>query len=204
MKLWYSKSSPVVRKVMTVAHHHQLTDQIEICEASAFSAESGHNKANPVGKVPALEVSPGNNLFDSRVIAEYLDSMGSQSKVFLSGEEKWHDLTLQSLADGILDNAIPILSELFLRPGEPLWPERKAQFRQRIESSLALVEKNVASLNNTLSIGTISLTCIADFLVIRQEMLNMDVKAIAPNLYKWVDAMNAQHACLSATHFDNI
>lgn len=60
MKLWYSTTSPFVRKVRAVAHFHGLDSQIELLQTTkAFAFDSGQNAVNPLGKIPALQKDDG-------------------------------------------------------------------------------------------------------------------------------------------------
>ena len=61
MKLWYSTTSPYVRKVLVTLKYQQLLDKTELIKiGSSFDASSPHNQANPLGRVPALERNCGN------------------------------------------------------------------------------------------------------------------------------------------------
>ena len=77
MKLWYSTTSPYVRKVLVTLKYQQLLDKTELIKiGSSFDANSPHNQANPLGRVPALERNCGNWLYGSLLICEYLDQKG--------------------------------------------------------------------------------------------------------------------------------
>ena len=72
MKLHFSPTSPYVRKVRVVAAEKGLASKIELLSSSPW-VENDLPKANPSGRVPTLVTDDGTALFDSRVIAEYLD-----------------------------------------------------------------------------------------------------------------------------------
>ena len=49
MKLWYSTTSPYVRKVLVTLKYQQLLDKTELIKiGSSFDASSPHNQANPL------------------------------------------------------------------------------------------------------------------------------------------------------------
>jgi len=80
MKLAYSPNSPYVRKVMACAIIRGLDGQIEKWTIAASDAQVAAR--NPLAKVPTLISDDGMALFDSPVICEYIDSLGSAPKLF--------------------------------------------------------------------------------------------------------------------------
>lgn len=101
MKIYYSPDSPFVRKCMLTAQDlglpaiGRLPSQVGPVERDPTVIQS-----NPLGKVPTLFTGEGKVLYDSRVICEYLDSLGG-GKLFPSGAQRWELLADQVLADGI-------------------------------------------------------------------------------------------------------
>ncbi|MED9963513.1 MAG: glutathione S-transferase N-terminal domain-containing protein, partial [Haemophilus parainfluenzae] len=78
MKLWYSNSSPYARKARAVVQYHQLQDHVELLLAtSGLDKNSPHNLDNPLGRLPALQQENGEWLYNSSLIAEYLDHLGT-------------------------------------------------------------------------------------------------------------------------------
>ena len=121
MKLFHSPTSPFVRKVLVVADERGLRDRIELVPSvlSPTSPDAALSRSNPLGKIPALETDGGDVLFDSHVIAEYLDQMTDGPRLIPAGAGRWSVLRREALADGILDAGILVRYETFLRP-EPL------------------------------------------------------------------------------------
>ena len=72
MKLLYSLSSPYARKVRIVAAEKRI--EIEMSTVVLSAPDNPVNDLNPLGKVPVLVLDGGESLYDSRVIAEYLDN----------------------------------------------------------------------------------------------------------------------------------
>ena len=71
MKLWYSETSPYARKVRAVIAYQQLDGQIEFLEAtSGLDKNSPHNRDNPLGRIPALQLNNGECLYNSSLIAQ--------------------------------------------------------------------------------------------------------------------------------------
>src|SRR6266436_642501 len=115
MKLRHAAASPFVRKVMVVAREHGLVDRIELVPTTVSPVQANDALApeNPLMKVPSLVTDDGQALFDSPVIGEYLDGLGSGAKLFpAAGPARWTALRQQALGDGILDALILCRYEL--------------------------------------------------------------------------------------------
>ena len=102
MKLLLSPASPYARKVWLAAAELGLEGRIEATNASASPvADTPELSAlNPLGKIPVLITDEGDALFDSRVIADYLDSLTPRRLCPASGEARWRVQTLHAAADG--------------------------------------------------------------------------------------------------------
>lgn len=76
-------------------------------------------KDNPLGKIPTLVLDDGTSLYDSRVIAEYLDGLHSGSKLFPAEPEmRFRQLRWLALADGMTDILLLWRNER-MRPSGP-------------------------------------------------------------------------------------
>jgi glutathione S-transferase len=113
VKLFYSPASPFVRKVMVVAHEKGLVDKIENIGTivSPVKANDGLLPHNPLGKLPCLLLGDGRSLFDSRVIAAYVDSLSPPHLNPDSGPARFDALTLEALVDGMLDACVLVRYE---------------------------------------------------------------------------------------------
>jgi glutathione S-transferase len=112
VKLYYSPTSPYVRKVRIAAIEKGLADRVELVVANPWPDPAAVVSVNPLGKVPALVADDGLVLYDSPVICEYLDSLAPEPRLIpASGAERWQVLRTQALADGILDAAVAIVLE---------------------------------------------------------------------------------------------
>ena len=58
---------------------------------------------NPLGKIPALEWQPGQFLFDSPVICEYLDTLRETPLLPSEGHVRFIQLWQHALGDGLSD-----------------------------------------------------------------------------------------------------
>src|SRR5262245_12748864 len=102
MKLYYSPTSPFVRKVRIVAIETGLADRVELVSVSAIQSPAELLAANPRAQVPALELEDGRTIFDSAVICDYLDEIGAGRRLIPpDGPERVDALTRAAAADGI-------------------------------------------------------------------------------------------------------
>ena len=111
MKLIASLTSPYARKVRIVLAEKKIDCQL--VEALPWAAINPVVEFNPLGKVPVLVLDDGTNLFDSRVIVEYLDTVSPVGRLIPEPSrqriavKRW-----EALADGICDAAAAIVLEL--------------------------------------------------------------------------------------------
>jgi glutathione S-transferase len=113
MKLYYSATSPYVRKVMACAITRGLDGRIELHPSNPHASPADLVADNPTSKVPCLVTDDGLALYDSPVICEVLDSIGDAPALFpAAGPARWRALKFQAMGDGILDAAVPGRGEL--------------------------------------------------------------------------------------------
>ncbi len=170
MRLHTSPASPFGRKVAVVLHETGLWPKVERRDASLtpLAPDAAVCAANPLGKIPCLELDDGSALYDSRVICEYLDGLHDGPKLFPeSGPARLAALRLQALADGILDTAVGLRYETFLRP-EPLrWAEWIAAQKAKIERALDRLERECEGFAERVDIGTLAIACALGYLDFR-------------------------------------
>lgn len=156
MKLCYSPLSHFVRRVMITAIEHNLRDRIVLEDSDHSDMFKGNNPSNPLGKVPSLTLDSGDVLFDSYVICEYLDNIGSGPSLFPeAGAERTRVLTLHAMADGMTDAAYHRRVDSIMPDGEgsPSW---NARLKLAMETCLDVMETQAESYNGPLNIGTIA------------------------------------------------
>ncbi|UVJ43685.1 glutathione S-transferase N-terminal domain-containing protein [Pseudomonas sp. LS1212] len=187
MTLFHSPASPFVRKVMVLLHETGQLDRVAIntITLSPVSPDSGLNEDNPAGKIPALRLADGSVLHDSRVILDYLDHQHVGNPLIpREGSARWRRLMLASLADAILDAAVLIRYETFLRPADKHWDLWLDNQREKIERALAYLERDsIAELSSAFDIAAISVACALGYLDFR--MPSLDWRAAQPQLAKW-------------------
>ena len=168
MKLFFSPTSPYVRKCLASAHELGLTDRIEFldCKAHPIDRDARIVAANPLGKVPTLVTDDGQALYDSRVICEYLDSVGGGS-LFPKDATRWNALVLQSLGDGVLDAALLVRYEDVARPEALRSADWKRGQLDKIATSLQALEEGTPALDDTVHIGHLTMGCALWYLDLR-------------------------------------
>src|SRR6185436_800036 len=165
MKLAYSPASPYVRKVTACAIKRGIDKQIERMTISTTDPEL--LKYNALSKVPTLITDDGAYLFDSPVICEYIDSIGTAPKLFPApGPARWKALTQEALGDGILDATQPRRREIPLPQDEG----RKSYIalqQGKVSRALDTLEKDADSLGMLTTIGEIAIGCALGYLDFR-------------------------------------
>jgi len=167
VKLCDSSTSPYVRKVRACAITRGIDSRIERVPTDANASRPEFVAINPLSKVPALVTDDGVALFDSPVICEYLDSVGSAPKLFpAAGPARWKAITQQALGDGILDATQPRRREIAL----PQDDGRKAYIelqQGKVKRALVELEKDAGSLGDLKTIGEITIGCALGYLDFR-------------------------------------
>lgn len=181
MKLAYSPNSPYVRKVMACAIIRGLDGQIEKWTIAASDAQVAAR--NPLAKVPTLITDDGMALFDSPVICEYIDSLGSAPKLFpAAGPARWTALRQQAQADGIMDASQPRRREIAL-PQDDGRKEYIATQRLKVDRAVAAFEAEADSLGMLTTIGEVTIACALGYLDFRYA--NEPWRPTAPKLAAW-------------------
>lgn len=169
MKLFYSPTSPYVRKVLVCALELGLGEAIERLPSAAHPVNRDNTiiTHNPLGQVPTLVTAEGAMLADSRVICEYLDHLGGGKLFPAKPDQRWTALVDQSMADGLLTAALLARYESAVRPPEFLWKDWLAGQMDKVEDVLAYIDRRVQQTGQQVDIGTISFACALSYLDLR-------------------------------------
>lgn len=110
MKLIGSLTSPYVRKIRVLLQEKNLP--FELIIDSPWEPSTHVSDFNPLGKVPALVTDDGETLFDSNILAEYIELSGPAPH-FLPADRAaaLRVRQLVMLADGISDASVTIFLE---------------------------------------------------------------------------------------------
>jgi glutathione S-transferase len=185
MKLYYSPTSPYVRKVMVVAHEVGLADRIErvACAANPISRDAKIVAHNPLGQVPTLIADDSTAFADSGVICEYLDAVGNGTLFPKTAPVRWQALNDHSAADGMLGACLLIRYETFMRPEALRWDGWTKGQWEKVHSVIDLFEAHAGGLKGRVDIGTVTLGCALSYLDLR--FTDAGWRTRAPALAKW-------------------
>lgn len=198
MRLFHSKTSPYVRKVMVVLQETGLLDQVSLISAAGTPVDVGSMPLaqNPLGKIPALERDDGPALYDSRVICRYLDTMAGD-RLYPAAPRLWDTLTLEATADGILDAAILMVYETRVRPSDLRFdPWVEGQWGKVDRALDALETRWMSHLAGPLDMGQIAIGCALSYLDFRHAA--RDWRNGRPDLAAW-EAVFAARPSMQAT-----
>ena len=185
MKLFYSPTSPFVRKVLATAIAAGVEPKIERVTTNPWESPAELLAQNPLAKVPCLITDEGLALFDSPVICDYVASLGDGSLLAATGTVRWIQLKQQALADGILDAAIIRRNE-GTRPEEAERAKNVERQRQIMTDGLAALEAEPPA--DQLDIGTITIGCCLGYLDLR--FAHEPWRDAHPKLDRWFAAFS--------------
>ena len=192
MKLFYSPTSPYVRKVMVLLHETGQLDDValEPTSGTPLNPAQGYAEKNPLTKVPALERPDGCTLYDSRVICAYLDDRAG-GKLYPGGAARWDTLTLEATADGMPDAALAMVYEGKLRPeGKRMEEWVEGQWGKVARACKTLNNRWAAHLAGPLNMGQIAVACALGYIDFRHGA--RDWRAGNPDRAAWFDACDSR------------
>jgi glutathione S-transferase len=183
MKLIGSLTSPYVRKVRIVFSEKKVDVDLELENVWATDTKIALN--NPLGKVPCLLLDDGAAIYDSRVIAEYGDTLSPVAQLIPSGgRERATVKTWEALADGIMDAGILARLEATWRPADqqsPAWIDRQMR---KIDGALRQISselgENTWCHSNQLTLADIAVGCALGYLILRFPTVTWQIQY--PNL----------------------
>ncbi|UUX50884.1 glutathione S-transferase N-terminal domain-containing protein [Nisaea acidiphila] len=185
LTLYSSLTSPYGRKVRMVIDILGLTDEVRVRHANTLDADDPLRKANPLGKIPALELEGGATLFDSRVIVEFLEAMhGTGAIIPGDPERRFGELTLAALAEGINDALLLITYEGRFRE-----PEQASQVW--LDHQYGKVRRGLTEVCRRLDeyrdpgVAALTLACALGYADWRKQL---DWRAEFPPLAAWMEA----------------
>lgn len=190
-----SPASPFVRKVRIAAAICGLDGRLRMDTADTVDPADSLRNQNPLGKIPALVLEDGNVLYDSRVIVEFLDAEAG-GVVIPKGTEHFRVLTMQALADGIMDASLLRIYETRFRSPETYGTRWLEHQTGKVERGLAVLEAAPPPFTDPPHIGLIAVACMLGYLDFRFEG---KWRAAHPALVAWLDGFAARVPSYEAT-----
>ncbi len=191
MKLVASKTSPYARKIRVLLAEKQLA--FDFVEESAWNADTTVPRYNPLNKIPVLVSDDGTCLYDSSVIAEYLEPLGAPSFIPPSGIERACVRRDESLGDGIADAGIAIFLERKREAArqDPAWIARQ---RSKVDAGIAALANELGGKaylrGDTLSLGDVACACALLWLEFRLPEITW--RADYAELGRWIERMESR------------
>jgi len=203
MKLIGSVTSPYVRKVRVVMAEKKLDYSLEL--DNVWGADTRIHESNPLGKVPCLVMEDGSAMYDSRVIAEYLDTLTPVCKLLPpNGRDRADVKVWEALADGVLDAAVLVRLERTLRPPEQQsekWIER--QFG-KVQGGLDVMSTKLGEqafcMGNHYTLADVAVGCCLGWLLFRFP--EIEWRAEYPNLARLHDKLSERQSFKDTVPFE--
>jgi glutathione S-transferase len=191
-----SPPSPFGRKIRIAAAILGLSDRLELVPTDTNDPEEPLRRQNPLGKIPTLILEDGTALYDSRVIAEYLDWLAGGGRIIpAQPAARFPVLTRQALADGLMDASILQVYESRFRDPDKhgaKWLDHQAGKAAR---ALAALEAAPPA-EGAEDIGAIAAACALGYLDLR---FAGRWRADHPKLVRWLDGFAARVPAFAET-----
>ncbi len=204
MTLHWSPRSPYVRKVMIAAHEMGLTDRLHIVRTVVGGTKPHLElmRDNPLGKIPTLVLEDGTVLYDSPVIIEYLDRLHDRLKLYPSAwPERLVALRRHALGQGMLDSALPWLSERF-RPADKQSQPHMDLWRTKLVACVDALEGEADALADSgFTVGHLAIGVALDYLDFRFGELAW--RESHPRLAAWHATFDARPSVLANLPVDD-
>lgn len=169
MKLIASPTSPFARKIRVALLEKNLACEVHM--DVPWNEGTQVPDYNPLGKIPVLALADGATVFDSRVIAEYLDTLPAPRLIPEDPAERIAVRRLEALADGISDAAAAIYLEFARRPPAQQsadWVERQ---RLKVSRGLRVLAAEYPAgrwfMEDHFSLADIAAGCMLGYLTLR-------------------------------------
>jgi glutathione S-transferase len=202
MKLYWSSTSPFVRKVVVSAHELGLSDRLKTIPTRV--APSKPDPAllpyNPLGQLPTLVLDDGTALYDSLVIIEYLEHLaGGANLIPSSPERRIEELRLHALCNGFLALLVHWRIESLKETKQIALINAFNLKASKIWTSLEQTVERVAK--QPFGLSSITLAIVAEYADFRFPRLGWREKF--PALSNWHQSVESRPSLASTRFFDS-
>jgi glutathione S-transferase len=199
MKLLGTNTSPYVRKVRLVL----LEKNIPHIYLVDPPREPGSQVArvNPLGRIPALILDDETCVFDSPVIAEYVDTLNDTPALIPRTDalarmrvKRW-----EALADGIMDSAVVVRTER-IRPADKQEADNISRHNDAISRALAYAAEQLGQKQwcegASITLADLALVSALIYMDLRQP--ERDWRKSHPDLAAWFARISARASVRTA------
>jgi glutathione S-transferase len=193
MKLLGSSTSPYVRKARLVLLEKNIPHTYVIDPPS--EPDSQVPRFNPLGRIPALILDDGTCIFDSPVIAEYVDTL-NDTPILIPRNDALARMRVkrgEALADGIMDSAIVVRMER-IRPIEKQEQSNIDMHNLAVARALAHIADQLGQRDwcegNSITLADLALVSALAYLDLRQP--ERDWRSAHPNLSAWFNRLSTR------------
>lgn len=192
MKLIIAKPSPYARKARVALIEKGI--DFETVVENPWLPETRVGDANPLGKIPALVLDDGRVIHDSKVIFEYLETLGRSPALIPSApDQRIAHKQIEAIADGISDAVVLIRLE-GTRPPEKQSADWVARQHKKIEAGIAELSRLLGErewfTDSGMGLADITTACTLGFLDLRYS--EVDWRRKAPNLEPLFERLSAR------------
>jgi glutathione S-transferase len=194
MKLIIAKPSPYARKVRIVLQERNIPYD-EIIDVP-WHPETVASEHNPLGKIPILLLDDGSIIYESSVIAEYLETLEREPKLIPADPAlRVAVKQIEALADGVCDAIVLTVLEQSRSPGMQSadWLARQ---RAKIEGGVADFDRRLGNrtwlVADEYSLADIAIACTLAYLDLRLPGFNW--REPYPRLVKFSERLEKRPA----------
>lgn len=186
MKVLGHDGSPFVRKVRIVLEEKRIP--YEYVHARSSEPKSPVPDHNPLSKIPVLITDQGKDIYDSPVIVEYADVVGSEPRLIPTDFESRIEVKRwEALGDGVADATV-LTSHDYDKVQTAQWHTRQ---RQKIERGLATMAKDLGErefcFGSQFSLADVAAGYALGYL--DQVLPDMDWRAAQPSLARLAERL---------------
>ena len=193
MKLIGSSTSPYVRKARLVLLEKNIPHAYVIDPPSDPASQV--YSVNPLGRIPALILDDGTCVFDSPVIAEYVDTL-NDTPILVPRNDALARMRVkrgEALADGIMDSAIVVRMER-IRPPEKQEQGNIDMHNLAVGRALGHIASQLGQREwcegNSITLADLALVSALAYLDLRQP--ERDWRGTHPNLAAWFSYLSTR------------
>ena len=186
MKLLGTFNSPYVRKVRLVLLEKKIPHEYLVDAPREPGSQVA--RANPLGRIPALILDDETCVFDSPVIADYVDTLNDTPILIprTSALARMRVKRWEALADGIMDSAVVVRTES-MRPVANQQADTISLHNNSITRALSFASEQLGQKEwcegSSISLADLALVSALIYLNLRQP--ERDWRGQHPNLAKW-------------------